>query len=160
MAKRKKSRKAKSSSKPRKHYARRVGALHKPKHMKSMKGLGSGLMKDLIAPVPTGIGIFGARYLNSQLPIEKPWVRSLILYGGGVVLTKMKLGGIAQGVGGEGIASLIENFVPIPGRVSGIGMLTPEEVELIERTAMTDRVNGIVDETVYGGPYRQRQEVY
>lgn len=161
MAKRKKSRKAASHSKPRKRSTHRVGALPKSSKMKRLKGLGSGLMKDLIEPVPVGLGVYGAKYADTVIPLDEQWQKSLILYGGGVLLKKAKLGGLALGVAAQGVSSLIESFLPIPGQgTRGIAGLTPEEVEMIERTAMSDRVNGIVDETVVGGPYRQASEVW
>lgn len=180
MAKRKTHRKAKSRKKSKARKPRRVSAVPRvtkarkksrkrisgftPKFKKTMKkSNGSsgikGIVNDLMDTAMGSGGAYAAEWGATKIPVSSPIVKGLILVGGGVVVKRMGLQAVGRGIAYESGKAMLKQLLPISGATNGIGILSPEEVDMIERTAMSDAVNGVTEQVIHGNANRSATEL-
>lgn len=181
MAKRKTSRKSKSRKKSKARKVVRVsvsatpkkatksrkrkavsGFTPKGKKMKKSNGGGKGLngiIADVMDTAMGSGGAYAAEWGATKIPIASPVVKGLVLVAGGVLVKRMGLQAVGRGISYESGKSMLKQLLPIAGGANGIGSLTREEVDIIERTAMSDAVNGVTEQVVHGNANRSATEL-
>lgn len=173
MAKRKKSRR-KNRRSARRTTKRRtyVAATPKRKRARSKKRIGATpkrktprrigatsmntkkMMRNALAGAKVGAGAKLASYGAAYLPIANPWLKNGALYLGGVIVEGF-LPDVGLGIAGKGVERMLDQVLPTPAAsVRGIGRRrsTMREVDMIENAALTDRLNGVTEQTVVGNP--------